>query len=67
METEISDEELQVLVSEKIELGEGLIKRLSSLEEIDGVKKVQRKISQELKFLRKVRDKLREWIYIILL
>lgn len=55
MENELDIIELQSLVNEKIVLGENLIKRLHELEHIDGVKKVERKILQELKFLRKVR------------
>lgn len=54
MEKEYSLEELINLTDEKIELGEKLIKDLSSLEKIDGVPKLQRKINQELKFFKKV-------------
>lgn len=54
MEKEYSLEELINLTDEKIDLGEKLIKDLSSLEKIDGVSKLQRKINQELKFFKKV-------------
>lgn len=54
MEKEYSLEELINLTDEKIDLGEKLIKDLSSLEKIDGVPKLQRKINQELKFFKKV-------------
>lgn len=57
MEKEYSIEELINLTDEKIELGEKLIKDLSSLEKIDGVPKLQRKINQELKFFKKVSQK----------
>ncbi|KAF5270430.1 hypothetical protein FQR65_LT05618 [Abscondita terminalis] len=42
------------LLVEKINLGEELIKILHKYDKIDGVQKVQRKIKQELNFLKKV-------------
>ncbi|XP_035894477.1 UPF0415 protein C7orf25 homolog [Anopheles stephensi] len=48
-------EELTQLAQEKIELGEKLLKSLSQRNTIEGVKKIQKKISQELKFLNRVK------------
>uniref|UniRef100_A0A182RE06 DUF1308 domain-containing protein n=1 Tax=Anopheles funestus TaxID=62324 RepID=A0A182RE06_ANOFN len=48
-------EELTQLAQEKIDLGEKLLKSLSQLNTIEGVKKIQKKISQELKFLNRVK------------
>ena len=43
------------MAQEKILLGEHLINELKPYEEsVDGIKKIQRKINQELKFLKKV-------------
>jgi uncharacterized protein involved in cysteine biosynthesis len=51
---ELDMDELTKLVDEKIEMGKVLIKRLAELQEIDGVKKIQRNMQSELKFLEKV-------------
>uniref|UniRef100_A0A182W3J7 DUF1308 domain-containing protein n=1 Tax=Anopheles minimus TaxID=112268 RepID=A0A182W3J7_9DIPT len=48
-------EELTQLAQEKIDLGEKLLKSLSQRNTIEGVKKIQKKISQELKFLNRVK------------
>lgn len=45
---------LEALVAEKIVFGETLINSLLRFNAIDGVQKLQRKIKQELNFLRKV-------------
>lgn len=47
-------EELIELAEEKILLGNELIEKLKSLEHVDGIKRLQRKIIQEIKFLDKV-------------
>lgn len=47
-------EELIALAEEKVQLGKELIERLQELQHIDGVQKVQRKITQEIKFLEKI-------------
>lgn len=44
------------LAIEKITFGEELIKSLCLFNEIDGIQKLQRKIKQELKFLKKVKQ-----------
>jgi uncharacterized protein involved in cysteine biosynthesis len=54
MKEEPDMDELTKLVDEKIEMGKVLIKRLAELQEIDGVKKIQRNMQSELKFLKKV-------------
>lgn len=46
--------ELYTTVDKKIALGESLKKKLDLFRDIDGAVKIQRKISQELKFLEKV-------------
>lgn len=46
--------ELCATVDNKIALGENLKKKLDLFRDIDGAVKIQRKISQELKFLEKV-------------
>lgn len=51
---EYSESQLIQLAEDKISLGEKLQKELLEFDEIDGIKKLNRKISQELKFLRKV-------------
>lgn len=51
---EYSESQLIQLAEDKIGLGEKLQKELLEFDEIDGIKKLNRKISQELKFLRKV-------------
>lgn len=48
-------EELMLLLNDKINLGENLVVKLEPLNEIDGVTKLQRKIRQEIEFLRKLR------------
>ncbi|XP_053659448.1 UPF0415 protein C7orf25 homolog [Anopheles marshallii] len=52
---EYTIEELTQLAQEKIDLGEKLLKSLSQRNTIEGVKKIQKKISQELKFLNRVK------------
>ncbi|XP_058118329.1 UPF0415 protein C7orf25 homolog [Anopheles ziemanni] len=52
---EYTVEELTQLAQEKIDLGEKLLKDLSKRDTIEGVKKIQKKISQELKFLNRVK------------
>lgn len=49
-----TSEELMSLLNEKVNFGENLIVQLESINEIDGVMKLQRKIKQETEFLRKV-------------
>lgn len=51
----MTDAELQLLAQEKIILGENLIKSLQKHNDIEGVTKIERKIQQELKFLKKVK------------
>lgn len=46
--------DLYATVDKKIGLGENLKKKLDLFRDIDGAVKIQRKISQELKFLEKV-------------
>lgn len=53
-ETEINNDDLQMLAQEKILLGENLLDNLSCYKRIEGVSKIERKILQEIKFLRKV-------------
>lgn len=43
-----------MLAREKICLGEGLLEQLSNYKTIEGVTKIERKILQEIKFLKKV-------------
>lgn len=50
-----TSEELLCLLNEKVAFGENLIVQLEALNEIDGVMKLQRKIKQEIEFLRKVK------------
>ncbi|XP_054728657.1 UPF0415 protein C7orf25 homolog [Anastrepha obliqua] len=54
MDNEISFEELVKRADEKIKLGHELIEELEEYVQIGGVQKIQRKISQEVKFLKKV-------------
>ena len=49
-----TSEELLTLLNEKVAFGENLILQLEALNEIDGVMKLQRKIRQEVEFLKKV-------------
>lgn len=51
---EYSTEELDALALEKIETGQKLLADLAQLDGVDGVRKIGKKISQELKFLNKV-------------
>lgn len=53
---EYTVEELTQLAQEKIDLGEKLLNDLSQRDTIEGVKKIQKKISQELKFLNRVKN-----------
>ncbi|XP_011204363.2 UPF0415 protein C7orf25 homolog [Bactrocera dorsalis] len=54
MDKEIPFEDLVERANEKIELGYELISQLEEYRQINGVDKIQRKISQEVKFLQKV-------------
>lgn len=54
MDKEIPFEDLVDRAKEKIELGYELISQLEEFRQINGVDKIQRKISQEVKFLQKV-------------
>ncbi|XP_055615477.1 UPF0415 protein C7orf25 homolog [Toxorhynchites rutilus septentrionalis] len=57
MENEYTLEELARLAQEKISLGEKLLQDLANLmDSVDGVRKISKKISQELKFLHKVKS-----------
>ncbi|XP_062534299.1 UPF0415 protein C7orf25 homolog [Armigeres subalbatus] len=56
MENEYTLEELTSLVQEKIDLGGKLLQDLAKRDTIDGVRKISKKISQELKFLNKVKS-----------
>ncbi|XP_021200552.2 UPF0415 protein C7orf25 homolog [Helicoverpa armigera] len=49
-----SSEELMSLLNDKVNFGENLVIKLEPLVEIDGVMKLQRKIKQEIEFLRKL-------------
>lgn len=55
MENEYTLEELTSLAQEKIDLGDKLLADLAKRDTVDGVRKISKKISQELKFLNKVR------------
>lgn len=55
MENEYTLEELTSLVQEKIDLGGKLLEDLSKRDTVDGVRKISKKIRQELKFLNKVK------------
>lgn len=52
---EKSNEELLQEVDRKINFGEELIEKLTDVLNVDGVTKLQRKIKQEIVFLKKVR------------
>ncbi|XP_058059058.1 UPF0415 protein C7orf25 homolog [Anopheles bellator] len=52
---EYSNEELTTLAQQKIDLGEKLLADLAPRDAIEGVKKIRKKISQELKFLNRVK------------
>lgn len=47
-------EDLLAMLDEKIKFGENLMLQLQAIPEIDGVMKLQRKIRQEVEFLKKV-------------
>lgn len=49
-----TSQELISMVNEKVSYGKSLIDKLESVNEIDGVMKLQRKIRQEIEFLKKV-------------
>lgn len=51
MEQEMGIDELIALAQGKIDLGKQLIKELDQIDQVDGVKKVQRKINQEINCL----------------
>lgn len=56
MDKEIPFGDLVDRAKEKIELGYELISQLEEFRQINGVDKIQRKISQEVKFLQKVNN-----------
>lgn len=56
MENEYTLEELTALAQEKIDLGTKLLQDLAKRDTVDGVRKISKKISQELKFLNKVSE-----------
>lgn len=66
-EAEISNDDLQTLAQEKILLGENLLDNLNYYKRIEGVSKIERKILQEIKFLRKVTKALNNKFGILLL
>lgn len=47
-------EGLITLLNEKVDFGDNLVLKLEAIKDVDGVKKLQRKIKQETEFLRKV-------------
>lgn len=47
-------EDLLLMLDEKIKYGEDLIQKLQCIEDVDGVLKLQRKICQEVDFLKRV-------------
>lgn len=47
-------EDLIALLNEKVIFGDSLVLKLETIKDVDGVKKLQRKIKQETEFLRKV-------------
>lgn len=49
-----STEDLMCMVEEKIKFGDELMVQLQSVKNIDGVMKLQRKIRQEIEFLKRV-------------
>lgn len=49
-----SSEDLMCMVEEKIKFGDELMVQLQSVKNIDGVMKLQRKIRQEIEFLKRV-------------
>lgn len=51
-------DELNKLLLEKLHFGESLIEEISQFSNLDGISKLQRKINQELKFLKKVNGNL---------
>ncbi|XP_075971429.1 UPF0415 protein C7orf25 homolog [Anticarsia gemmatalis] len=50
----MASEELMSMLNDKVNLGEELVVKLESVDEIDGVMKLQRKIRQEIEFLKKL-------------
>lgn len=56
MENEYTLAELTSLAQEKIDLGGKLLQDLAKQDTVDGVRKISKKISQELKFLNKVKN-----------
>lgn len=54
MSQEKSPEELEQLVDEKVTLGNALLHKLMSLRHVDGVQRLEKKINQEINFLRTV-------------
>lgn len=51
---ELTQEELLCMLKEKIKFGENLMLQLQPVQDLDGVMKLQRKIRQEIEFLKKV-------------
>lgn len=51
----LSLEELLSMLDEKIKFGTGLGEKLQGILDVDGMMKLQRKIRQEIQFLKRVR------------
>ena len=56
----ISPEELRKDLTEKIELGHGLLQKLNNngLKKVQGIAKLEKKVKQEVKFLEKFQDEI---------
>ncbi|XP_050669969.1 UPF0415 protein C7orf25 homolog isoform X2 [Leptidea sinapis] len=52
----ISSESISVMINEKLHYGESLISKLQEIRNTEGVTKLQRKIKQELDFLRRLQN-----------
>jgi len=53
-------DQLKVALHGKIRLGEQLLVRLSQLDKIEGVSKLRKKVKQEINFLQKVKNFIRD-------
>lgn len=53
----LSSEELLSMLDEKIKFGIGLGEKLQNILDVDGMMKLQRKIRQEIQFLKRVRQR----------
>lgn len=53
----LSSEELLSMLDEKIKFGMGLGDKLQNILDVDGMMKLQRKIRQEIQFLKRVRQR----------